>query len=74
MLKMWMLNVDVDHQELGAILWSFVLSIPTWLSPTQGTYKDIHRHRVKYTYDDVHECIEYLVPCLTNKRVCDSMN
>jgi len=36
MLKMWMLNVDEDHQELGAILWIRALSIPTWVSPTRN--------------------------------------
>jgi hypothetical protein len=58
---MWMLNVDEDHQELGAILGILALSIPTWVGPTRNN-KDIHRHRVKCTIDDVHECIEYLVP------------
>ena len=47
MLKMSMLNVDVDHleQSIG------VLHFP------QGTYKDIPRHRVNCTYDDAHESI-----------------
>ena len=71
---MWMLNVDVDHQELGAILGVLHFQYLHGLVPHKEQYKDIHRHRVKCTYDDVHECIEYLVPCLTNKRVCDSMN
>ena len=58
---MRMLNVDEDHQELGAILGFVALSISTWVSPTRNN-KDIHRHRVKYIIDDVHECIDYLVP------------
>ena len=28
----------------------------------QGTNKDIHGHRLKFTIDDVHESNDYLVP------------
>ena len=69
---MWMLNVDVDL--FGAILWSELhFQYLHGLVP-QGTNKDIHRHRVMYTQDDVHESIRLPCPCLTNKRVCDSMD
>ena len=58
MLKMWMLNVDVDllEQTIGVLHFQYL----HWLVP-QGTYKDIHRHRVKHTYDDIHESI--MLPC-----------
>ena len=63
-----MLNVDVDHQELGATLGVLHFQHLHGLAP-QGTNKGIYRHRVKCIQDDVHECIEYLVPCVANKRV-----
>ena len=58
MLKMWILNVDVDHlvQSIGVSHFQYLHG----LLP-QGTYKDAHRHRVKYTYDYVHESIR--LPC-----------
>ena len=61
MLKMWMLNVDVDHQELRAILGLGHFQYLHGLVP-QGTNKDIHGHRLKFTIDDVHESNDYLVP------------
>ena len=54
-----MLMMIIKSWELS--LGFVALSIPTWVSPTRNN-KDIHRHRVKYTNDDVHECIDYLVP------------
>ena len=49
---MWMLKVDVDHLEQSIYLYRLV---------PQGTNKDIHRHRVMYTQDDVHGNIR--LPC-----------
>ena len=47
---MWMLNVDVDHLEQSfGVSYTFNLH---GLVP-QGTNKDIHRHRVMCTQDDV---------------------
>ena len=56
---MWMLNVDVDHleQSFGSELHFQYLH---GLVP-QGTNKNIHRHRVMHTQDDVHEII--WLPC-----------
>ena len=53
-----MLNVDVDYleQSIGVLHFQYLQG----LGP-QGTYKDIHGHRVKHTYDDVHENIR--LPC-----------
>ena len=53
-----MLIVDVDHleQSFGVLHFQYL----DGLVP-QGTYKDIHKHRVKHTYDDVYESIR--LPC-----------
>ena len=64
----WWLHVgveDVDAQcwcrSFGAIFWSELhFQYLHGLVP-QGTNKDIHRHRVMHTQDDVHESIR--LPC-----------
>ena len=64
----WWLHVGVDDMDaqwrcrsFGAILWSELHFQYLYGLVPQGTSKDIHRHRVMCTQDDVHESIR--LPC-----------